>query len=62
MNFKNMREVIFNKGPMNINLFNFSHKCHGLVYSKESLSPMFLVFMISILRHVFVTLVAYSWR
>jgi hypothetical protein len=43
-----MKEVIVKNGPMNIKLFNFSHMCHGLGDSKESLSPMFSVFVIPI--------------
>jgi hypothetical protein len=62
MNFKNTKEVIVNKIPKNINLFHFSHMCHRLGDSKEYLSPMFSVFVISCLRHVFVTPVVARWR
>jgi hypothetical protein len=55
MNFQNPKEVIVKNGPKNINLFHFLHRCHGLGDSKESLSPIFSVFMISCLRHVFAT-------
>jgi hypothetical protein len=51
MNFQNP-EVIVKNGPKRINLFHFSHRCHQLGDSKESLSPIFSVFMISCLRHV----------
>jgi hypothetical protein len=60
MNFKNEKEFIFNHIPRNINLFHFSHMCHVLGDSKESLSPMFSVFVFSYSRHVFVTPVAAS--
>jgi hypothetical protein len=62
MNFKTMKEVIVKNGPMNINLFHFSHTCRGLGDSKESLIPMFSFFVISCSRHVFVTPVADKWR
>ena len=55
MNFKNTKEVIVNHRPRNINLFHFLHRCHGLGDLKESLSPMFSVFVFSCSRHVFVT-------
>jgi hypothetical protein len=61
MNFQNMKEVIVKHEPMNIKIFHFSHRGHGLGDSKESLSPMISVFMISCLRHVFVTPVVTSW-
>jgi hypothetical protein len=53
MNFKYMKEFIFNNRPMNINLFHFSHKCHRLGYSKESLSPMFSVFCVFLFETCF---------
>lgn len=62
MNFQNTKEVIVKHGPKNINLFHFSHRCHGLGDSKESLSLIFSVFMISWLRHVFATRIPASWR
>jgi hypothetical protein len=58
MNFKNTKEVIVNHRPRNINLFHFLHRCHGLGDLKESLSPMFSVFLFSCSRHVFVTPIA----
>jgi phosphoribosyl 1,2-cyclic phosphodiesterase len=60
--FSKSKEVIVKNRPKNINLFHFSHRCHGLGDSKESLSPIFSVFMISCLRHVFVTRISASWR
>jgi hypothetical protein len=62
MTFQNTKEVIFKSGPMNIKLFHFSHKCHGLGDLKESLSPIFSVFMISCLRRVFTTRIPAIWR
>jgi hypothetical protein len=53
MNFQNPKEVIVNHGYVNIKLFHFSHRCHVFGYSKESLSPIFSVFMISMFATCF---------
>jgi hypothetical protein len=62
MNFQNLKEFIVKNGTMNIKLFHFSHMCHGFGDSKESLRPIFSVFVISYLRHVFVTPIPTIWR
>jgi hypothetical protein len=44
MNFQNKKEVIVKNGLMRINLFHFSHRCHGLGDSERIFEPYFFSF------------------
>jgi hypothetical protein len=62
MDFQKLREVFFQNGMKNKNLFHIFHRCHQLGESKPSFSPFFQVSSFSCFSPDFAGAVSASWR